>query len=65
MVSAYEEVYRDILRSFNGKRLLTIADVSRYTGIKDYRSIRKHFPFGAKNVIGIVPFARVMAGEEN
>lgn len=64
MVSNYEECYRDALTFFRGKRLLTIADVQRYTGLRDYRTIKKAFPFNG-TVIGIVPFCRVMAGEKN
>lgn len=65
MKKTYDEVYRDVLRELHGKRLISLADAARYTGIKDYRTLRKHFPFGDDNVIGIVPFCKRLAGEEN
>ena len=42
---SYAVVMRDILSFFHGKRLLTLADVKRYTGISDYRTLRRRFPF--------------------
>lgn len=65
MSETYNEVYRDVLRELHGKRLITLADAARYTGVKDYRTLRRRFPFGAQTVIGIVPFCKVLAGEEN
>lgn len=42
-MSEYEEVKRDILLFTNGRRLLSIADVKRYTGLVDYRTIKRRF----------------------
>lgn len=42
-MSEYEEVKRDILLFTGGRRLLSIADVKRYTGLVDYRTIKRRF----------------------
>lgn len=41
----YRENLQDVLEFFDGRRMLTIKDVSQYTGIRDYRAIKKRFPF--------------------
>lgn len=41
----YRENLQDILEFFNGKRLLTVADVKSYTGIADTRTAKRRFPF--------------------
>lgn len=42
--------------------MLTLADVQKYTGLGDYRTVRKYFPFGKSNIISAHVVARVMAG---
>lgn len=41
----YRENLQDILEFSGGRRLLTVADVSAYTGLKDYRTIKRRFAF--------------------
>ena len=59
---SYDRNLQDVLSFFHGKRLLTKADVSRYTGLKDYRAIALAFPFNGK-YISAPTLAAVMAGE--
>lgn len=41
----YRENLQDVLEFFHGKRLLTVLDVGSYTGMKNYDSIKRRFPF--------------------
>lgn len=43
--SAFAENLRDILAFFDGRRLLSVADVRRYTGLGDARTVKRRFPF--------------------
>ena len=40
----YRETLEDILDFFGGRRLLNLADVKAYTGLKDDRSVKARFP---------------------
>ena len=42
--AGYRETLQDILEFSGGRRLLSIADVKRYTGLSDYRTIKRRFP---------------------
>lgn len=42
---AYRENLQDILEFSQGRRLLTISEVRRYTGLKDDRTIKRRYPF--------------------
>lgn len=55
-MSEYEEIKRDILLFTNGRRLLSIADVKRYTGLVDYRTIKRRF-----NISGTTITAQALA----
>ena len=52
-----------ILASTNGKQLLNAADVLRFTGLKDYRTVRKRFPF-KDGTISAATLARCLCGGE-
>ena len=41
---AYRDTFSDVLEFFNGKRLLTAADVARYAKI-DRRTVQKRYSF--------------------
>lgn len=58
---AYRDNLQDILEFSGGKRLLNIADVKNYTGLCDYRAIKKRFPF-RDGYISAATFARCLAG---
>ena len=60
----YRENLQDILEFFGGRRVLTIADVRRYTGLNDYRTLKSRFPFH-NNSISAVSLAIALAGGES
>lgn len=41
----FRENLQDILEFSNGRRMLTVAEVKAYTGLTDYRTIKRRFPF--------------------
>ena len=57
----YRDNLQDILEFFDGRRLLTVADVKTYTGLTDYRTIKSRFPFNGR-YISAVTLARCMSG---
>lgn len=59
--TTYRDNLRDVLDFFDGKRMLTVADVRRYTGLVDYRTVRKKFPF-VENMISAPTLARCLSG---
>lgn len=58
---AYRDNLQDILDFSTGKRLLSVADVKRYTGLCDYRTIKKRFPF-KDGYISAATLARCLSG---
>jgi hypothetical protein len=54
------EIYNDIL-NVCGKRILTVADVKRYTGLVDYRTIKRRFSFDG-TTISAWTLAKQLAG---
>ena len=61
-LEGYRDNLEDILAFFNDKRMLSVKDVKRYTGLKDYYAIKKRFPFMEGGYISAVTLARCMAG---
>lgn len=59
--SGYRENLQDILEFSGGHRLLTVADVKKYTGLADYRTIKRRFPF-VGNRISAVNLALCLSG---
>ena len=49
----YRENLQDILEFFGGRRVLTIADVKRYTGLHDYRTLKSRFPFQNNSISAV------------
>lgn len=43
--AGYRENLTDILSFTNGRRLLSVSEVKAYTGLTDYRTIKRRFPF--------------------
>ena len=62
-MNVYKEILQDVMEFFGGKRLLSVADVRRYTGLADYRTIKRRFPF-YENTITPTAFAAVLAKGE-
>ena len=54
------ENLQDILEFFSGKRLLTVSDVSRYTGLANRMVVKKMFPF-TDNYISATTLAMCLA----
>ena len=57
----YREILQDILEFSSGRRMLSIKEVSAYTGIADYRAIKKRFAFEDSYISAFV-LARALAG---
>lgn len=55
----YRDNLEELLKFFNGKRLLSIADIILYTGL-DRRTIKKRFAVGSEG-ISIATFARKLS----
>lgn len=60
----YRENLADVLEFFDGRRLLSLRDVSRYTG-KDTRTVKTMFPFTKDNYISAPTLAAVLAGRDS
>lgn len=56
---AYRDNLEDLLSFFEGKRLLTIKDVSAYTG-RDIRWCKKRFKIDPAKGISVPTFARML-----
>lgn len=59
----YRENLEQILSFSGGRQLLSVNDVRRFTGIKDYRTIKRRFPF-SDNYISAATLAACMAGND-
>ena len=57
----YRNNLEQILAFTNGRNLLTTADVLRFTGIRDYRTAHRRFPFQG-NTISAATLARCLCG---
>lgn len=62
--STYFDNLADILEFTGGRRLLTAADVGRYTGLKDIRTVRRRFPCFQGKYISAVALARALSGRD-
>lgn len=61
---AFRDNLEDILRFTEGKRVMNIAAVRKYTGLVDARTIKRRFPFNG-NIISAVTLARCLAGGDS
>lgn len=59
--AGYREVLQDILEFSGGKRLLTLAEVRNYTGVRDNRTIKRRFPI-RDGYIAAPMLARCLSG---
>lgn len=59
---AYRDNLQDILDFFDGRRMLTVSDVRKYTGLADARTIKRRFPYFSGDYISAPTLARCMAG---
>ena len=60
--AGFRENLRDILEFSEMRRMLTLSDVSRYTGIADSRTLKKLFPFTRGKYISAATLAYHLAG---
>lgn len=58
----YREALADIREFFDGKRWLSVSDVGRYTGLRDVRTIHRHFPYFVNGHILDTTLAKLMCG---
>lgn len=58
---AYRDNLEDILAFTGGRRVMTIADVRKYTGMVDNRTVKRHFPI-RDGIIAAATLARCLAG---
>ena len=56
---AYRDTLEDILAFSGGRRMLSVGEVSKYTGLVDYRTLHRHFPF-TNGYISAILLARAL-----
>lgn len=59
-ITAYRDNLEDLLSFFDGKRILSVQDVCRYTG-RDHRWVKSRFGITPKNGISVPTLARKLA----
>lgn len=59
----YRENLQDILEFSGGKRMLSMAEVKKYTGLCDYRALQRRFPF-KDHYISAATLALCLSGGE-
>lgn len=59
----YYDNLEQILKFTEGRQLLTVAEVGRFTGLVDRRAIKNRFPF-VQNRITAATLARCLCGGE-
>lgn len=57
---AYRDNFEDLLQYFEGRRVLTVSDVARYTG-HSYKWVKKKYPFDKTGDISIATLARALS----
>jgi len=57
----YRDNLEQILAFTQGRQVLTVTEVGRFTGLKDPRTIRRHFPFSDSR-ISAATLARCLCG---
>ena len=58
---AYRDTLEQVLAFTNGRQLLNVSDVRKFTGLKDSRTIHRRFGF-QDGYISAVVFARQLCG---
>lgn len=62
---AYRDNLEQILAFTGGRQLLNLADIRKFTGMKDLRTIQRHFPLQKGGYISAATFARQLCGGKN
>lgn len=57
----YRDNLEQVLTFTEGRNLLTVAEVKRFTGLVDTRTVKRRFPF-VQNCISAATLARCMCG---
>ncbi len=58
----YYDNLEQILAFTGGRQLLNLADIRKFTGMKDLRTIQRHFPLQKGGYISAATFARQLCG---
>lgn len=58
----YYDNLEQILVFTGGRQLLNLADIRKFTGMKDLRTIQRHFPLQKGGYISAATFARQLCG---
>lgn len=61
----YRKTLEDILEFSGGARMLTVAQVRAYTGINDYRTLKRRFPFDGRYISAVALAAAMCKGAES
>lgn len=59
---AYRDNLEQILAFTGGRQLLNLADIRKFTGMKDLRTIHRHFPLQKGGYISAATLARQLCG---
>lgn len=60
----YRDNLEQILEFTGNRQLLSITDVKQFTGLKDYRTVRRYYPMNKAGYISAATLARCMCGGE-
>ena len=58
----YYDNLEQILAFTGGRQLLNLADIRKFTGMKDLRTIQRHFPLQKGGYISAATLARQLCG---
>lgn len=56
----YRETLEGVLAHSGGKHMLTMDEVRSYTGLKEHRTIKRHFPYFVGGIISAENLARCL-----
>lgn len=59
---AYRDNLEQILAFTGGRQLLNLSDIRKFTGMKDLRTIQRHFPLQKGGYISAATLARQLCG---
>lgn len=60
----YRKHLEDILKFSDGARMLTMAQVRAYTGIADYRTLKRRFPFDGHYISAVALAVAMCKGDK-
>lgn len=60
--TSYQDNLEQILAFTEGRQLLSVTDVGRFTGLRDPRTVKRRFPHFVENRISAATLARCLSG---